>query len=64
LVGNAFELGNLGERDLKGIAEPVHAWWVERALVAESRFNANRGGSAPTPLVGREGEVDLLLTRW
>ena len=64
LVGNAFELTDLGEHDLKGIAEPVHAWRVERALVTESRFDANRGGDALTPLVGREEELDLLLRRW
>jgi predicted ATPase len=64
LLGNAFELSDLGECDLKGIAEPVHAWRVERALVTESRFDANRGGSALTPLVGREEELDLLLRRW
>ncbi len=64
MVGNAFELTDLGEHDLKGIAEPVHAWRVERALVTESRFDANRGGSALTPLVGREEELDLLLRRW
>jgi class 3 adenylate cyclase len=53
LVGNAFELIDLGEHDLKGIAEPVHAWRVERALVTESRFDANRGGGVhlrATPL--------------
>jgi len=64
LVGNAFELTDLGEHDLKGIAEPVRAWRVERALATESRFDANRGGSAITPLVGREEELDLLLRRW
>ena len=64
LVGNAFELTDLGEHDLRGIAEPVHAWRVERALMTESRFEANRGSNALTPLVGREGEVDLLLRRW
>ena len=64
LVGNAFELTDLGEHDLKGIAEPVHAWRVERALVTESRFDANRGGGALTPLVGRDEELDLLLRRW
>jgi class 3 adenylate cyclase/tetratricopeptide (TPR) repeat protein len=64
LVGNAFELSDLGEHDLKGIAEPVHGWRVECALVTESRFDANRGGSALTPLVGREEELDLLLSRW
>jgi class 3 adenylate cyclase len=64
LAGNAFELTDLGEHDLKGIAEPVHVWRVERALVTESRFDARRGGSALTPLVGREEELDLLLRRW
>ena len=64
LVGSAFELTDLGEQDLRGIAEPVHAWRVERALVTASRFDAKRGGSALTPLVGRDEELDLLLRRW
>jgi predicted ATPase len=33
-------------------------------LVTESRFDANRGGGAMTPLVGRDEELDLLLRRW
>ena len=37
---------------------------MERALPTESRFDANRGGSALTPLVGRDEELDLLLRRW
>jgi class 3 adenylate cyclase len=64
LAGNAFELTDLGEQDLKGIAEPVHAWRVERALVTASRFDANRAGGTLTPLVGRDEELDLLLRRW
>ena len=52
LIGNAFELINLGEKDLKGIAEPVHAWRVERALVTESRFETAAAVSTLTPLVG------------
>jgi class 3 adenylate cyclase len=32
LAGNAFELTDLGEHDLKGIAEPVHAWRVGTCL--------------------------------
>src|ERR1700722_1302813 len=64
LVGNVFELADLGEQDLRGIAEPVHAWWVECALVTESRFDANRGGGGLTPLVGRDEELDLLPRRW
>ncbi len=64
LIGNAFELTDLGEHDLKGIAEPVHGWRVERTLATESRFDANRGGGVLTPLVGRAEELDLLLSRW
>jgi class 3 adenylate cyclase len=64
LIGNAFELTDLGEHGLKGIAEPVHCWRVERARMTESRFDANRGGTALTPLVGREEELDLVLRRW
>jgi class 3 adenylate cyclase len=64
LAGNAFELTDLGEHDVKGISEPVHAWRVERALVTASRFDAHRGSQALTPLVGRGEELDLLLGRW
>src|SRR5690349_16511832 len=64
LVGGAFELTDLGEQDLKGIAEPVHAWRVEHALTTDSRFEARHGQEGLTPLVGREEEVDLLLRRW
>ena len=64
LIGSAFELADLGENDLRGIAEPIHAWGVERALVTDSRFDARYGLNGLTPLVGREQEVDLLLSRW
>jgi class 3 adenylate cyclase/predicted ATPase len=64
LAGNAFELSDLGEHDLKGIPEPVHAWRVESALATESRFDASHGVGALTPLVGRDEELDLLLRRW
>jgi class 3 adenylate cyclase len=64
LIGNAFDLSNLGERDLKGIAEPVHAWRVEHVAVTESRFDAHHTAIGLTPLVGRDEEVDLLLRRW
>ena len=63
-VGNAFDLTDLGEQELRGIAEAVHAWRVDRALARESRFDARRGGTGLTPLVGRAEERDLLLRRW
>src|SRR4051794_35931739 len=63
LVGNTFDLSDLGEYGLKGIAEPVHAWRVEHLAVTESRFDAHHTGTGLTPLVGTDEEVDLLLRR-
>ena len=50
LVGNAFELADLGEHELKGISEPVHAWRVVAVGEAASRFEASHGERL-TPLV-------------
>ena len=63
LVGNLFELENLGARDLKGIAGPVPAWRAIRPSSVESRFEALRT-TGLTELVGREEELELLLRRW
>jgi class 3 adenylate cyclase len=63
LVGDLFEYRDLGEIELKGIAGPVSAWEALRPSAVASRFEALRG-SALTPLVGREEEIDLLLRRW
>jgi predicted ATPase len=41
----------------------VRAWQVLRASGVASRFEALRG-SAPTPLIGRDEEIDLLLRCW
>src|SRR6202000_1546760 len=43
LVGNAFDLSDLGEHDLKGMAEPVHAWRVKGVAMTDSRFDAHHG---------------------
>jgi class 3 adenylate cyclase/predicted ATPase len=63
LLGNLFELKDLGDRDLKGIAEPMRAWVAVRASAVESRFEALHA-SGLTALVGREEETELLLRRW
>jgi len=63
LLGDLFEYRDLGEIELKGIAAPVPAWQVLRPSAVASRFEALRG-SALTPLIGREEEIDLLLRRW
>ena len=63
LVGNLFELEDLGAQDLKGIAGPVRAWAALRPASVESRFEALHA-SGLTELVGREEELELLLRRW
>ena len=63
LVGNLFELEDLGAKDLKGIAGPVRAWAALRPSSAEGRFEAMHA-SGLTELVGREEELELLLRRW
>ena len=63
LLGNLFELEDLGAQDLKGIAGPVRAWAALRPASVEGRFEALHA-SGLTELVGREEEFELLLRRW
>src|SRR6516225_4262830 len=63
LVGNLFELEDLGEQVFKGITGPVRAWAALRPSSVESRFEAMHA-SGLTELVGREEELELLLRRW
>jgi class 3 adenylate cyclase len=63
LIGNLFELKNLGTQNLKGVEGPVQAWAALRPSSVESRFEALHA-SGVTELVGREEELDLLLRRW
>ena len=63
LLGNLFELEDLGAQELKGMGGPVKAWGVLRSSSVESRFDALHAGGM-TELVGREEELELLLRRW
>ena len=63
LLGNLFELQDLGPQDLKGIAGPVRAWVPLRASSVESRFEALHTNDLAA-LVGREEELELLVRRW
>jgi class 3 adenylate cyclase len=63
LVGDLFEYRDLGTVEVRGITAPVPAWRVLRPSGVASRFEALRG-SALTPLLGRDEEIDLLLRRW
>ena len=60
LVGDTFDLTDLGGHELKGVAEPVRAWRALRVSDAASRFEASHGEQL-TPLIGREQEIGLLL---
>jgi class 3 adenylate cyclase/predicted ATPase len=63
LLGNLFELEDLGTNDLKGIVAPVRAWTALRPSSAGGRFEAFHA-TGLTALVGREEELELLLRRW
>src|SRR6201984_2387553 len=63
LVGNLFEVQDLGAKELKGIAGPVRAFAALRPSSVESRFEALHA-SGVTELVGREEQLELLLRRW
>ena len=63
LVGELFELQDLGAQDLKGIAGSVRAWAALRQASVEGRFDAFHA-SGLTDLVGREEELEILLRRW
>jgi class 3 adenylate cyclase/predicted ATPase len=63
LLGNLFDLEDLGLQDLKGINAPTRAWATLQLSSMESRFEAMHG-SGLTELVGRQEELELLLRRW
>jgi class 3 adenylate cyclase/predicted ATPase len=63
MLGDHFDLDDLGAYELKGFAEPVPVWRVLSARDVESRFAATRTGST-APLVGRQEEMGLLLRAW
>jgi class 3 adenylate cyclase len=63
LLGNMFEIVDLGPQRLEGIAAPVVAFAVRSERFSESRFAA-RSGDRLLPIVGRQQELALLIERW
>src|SRR6516165_9692830 len=61
LIGDLFQLRDLGRQAVKGFADPVEAFVVEGVAVTENRFEAARRGL--TDLVGRAAESALLRDR-
>jgi class 3 adenylate cyclase/predicted ATPase len=62
LVTGLFDSVDMGRRELKGFAVPVHAWRIAGEAEAFGALDARHGLS--TPLVGRAEELKLLLERW
>ncbi len=63
LLGDLFELHDLGQQGLKGIAEPVTAFAILAERAVESRFDARQRGKLGA-IVGRDQELSLLEERW
>ena len=59
LLGNLFELQDLGTKELKGIPGLVHVWMALRPSLVASRFEALHA-SGLSAFVGREHELEML----
>ena len=64
LLGNLFELKDLGPSDLRGIAGPVRSLRCPAARSQSKAASRRCMASGLTALVGREEELELLLRRW
>ena len=63
LIGDLFELEDLGAQALKGIPGPTQSYAVLRVRTVDSRFEALHPEGL-TSLVGREEELEVLTRRW
>ena len=63
LIGDLFELEDLGAQELKGFDGATRAFAVLRVSAVESRFEAFHAGGL-TSLVGRGEEIEILQRRW
>ena len=62
LIGETFDLDDLGEQALKGILDPINAWRATAIAASEGRFEARH--QHLTPLVGRDAEMAMVMARW
>jgi class 3 adenylate cyclase/predicted ATPase len=63
LLGEVFDLRELGPTWLKGFAHSVNGFEALGERPVDSRFEARRAGRPP-PMVGRDQELALVLERW
>lgn len=64
LVGQLFGLTSLGALTLKGFPAAVQAWRVLAEGAPMSRFDAHRGGSRLTDLIGRGELMAEMVRHW
>jgi serine/threonine protein kinase/predicted ATPase len=63
LIRLQFDCTSVGPRKIKGIAQPVELFLIQR--VGETRSSVEAAGPAAlTPLTGRDHEINLLKDRW
>lgn len=63
LLGELFQYRDLGVIAVKGFPEPIRQYQVVGENTVDSRFEALHG-TTPTPLIGREEELEVLLRHW
>jgi class 3 adenylate cyclase/predicted ATPase len=63
IAGPQFEYLDLGKIEIKGFVKPVAAWQVAGKTEVTSRSHALQSSDV-LPLIGRDEEMELLLSRW
>ena len=63
IAGPQFEYLDLGKVEIKGLAKPVVAWQVAGKTAVTSRSHALQSSDF-LPLIGRDEEMELILSRW
>src|SRR5439155_12411824 len=63
LFQGRFQCTSLGPRKIKGVAQPVQLFRVERVAVGGSLIEAVATAEL-SPLTGRDHEISLLKDRW
>jgi class 3 adenylate cyclase len=60
LLGDAFETEDIGEIEVKGKAEPVHAYRVRAPKAAPGRRRGLERAGLESPMVGRDSQLETL----
>jgi class 3 adenylate cyclase/tetratricopeptide (TPR) repeat protein len=64
LISGLFVVEAHGAQQLKGIERPIELYRIVGPSGARDRFEAAAAGGSLVPFIGREEELNLLLSRW